>query len=260
MLLKDKVAIVTGAGAGIGKAIALRYAREGADVVVAEINEETGPQTAAEVTALGRRGLFVKTDVAKVSEINAMVAKTVETFGKIDILVNDATYTDYFDFFELTEETWDLILSIAAKGTFFCMQAVAREMVKNKSGKIITIASIAAKGFRLSSNLAYSAAKGAQISMTRTAALQLAPHNINVNAICPGPTRTGGIYHRVKNEIMKRENMTEEKALAELYSFIPLKRSSSGDDIANMAAFLASDEAGMITGQSYNVDGGLIFD
>ena len=154
MLLKDKIAIVTGAGVGMGKAIALRYAKEGAHVVVAEIND-SGQQTAAEVSAHDRRGLFVKTDMSKLSDINAMIAKTVETFGRIDILMNNAGVTKKLDFFEVTEADWDWIHSVNAKGLFFCMQAVAREMVKRKEGRIINTASIAGKGFRGTSNIAY---------------------------------------------------------------------------------------------------------
>jgi NAD(P)-dependent dehydrogenase (short-subunit alcohol dehydrogenase family) len=259
MLLKDKIAIVTGAGTGMGKAIALRYAKEGAHVVAAEINEATGQQTAAEVSAHDRRGLFVKTDMGKVSDINAMVAKTMETFGRIDILMNNAGVTKKLDFFEVTEADWDWIHSVNARGVFFCMQAVAREMVKNKSGKIINIASIAGKGFRGTSNISYAGSKGAVIAMTRIGASQLAKYNINVNSICPGATRTE-LYDQVMKEIVKRENITEEQAIARMDASIPLRRSNTGDDIANMAAFLASEEARNITGQSYNVDGGLMWD
>jgi NAD(P)-dependent dehydrogenase (short-subunit alcohol dehydrogenase family) len=259
MLLKDKIAIVTGAGVGMGKAIALRYAKEGAHVVAAEINEATGVQTAAEVSAHDRRGLFIKTDMAKLSDINAMVAKTVETFGRIDILMNNAGVTRKLDFFEVTEADWDWIHSVNAKGVFFCMQAVAREMVKNNSGKIINTASIAGKGFRGTSNISYAGSKGAVIAMTRIGASQLAKYNINVNSICPGATRTE-LYDQIMKEIVKRENITEEQAVARMDASIPLRRSNTGDDIANMAAFLASDEARNITGQSFNVDGGLMWD
>lgn len=259
MLLKDKIAIVTGAGVGMGKAIALRYAKEGAHVVAAEINEATGVQTAAEVSAHDRRGLFIKTDMAKLDDINALVAKTVETFGRIDILMNNAGVTKKLDFFEVTEADWDWIHSVNAKGVFFCMQAVAREMVKNKSGRIINIASIAGKGFRGTSNISYAGSKGAVIAMTRIGASQLAKYNINVNSICPGATRTE-LYERIMREIVQRENITEEQAIARMDASIPLRRSNTGDDIANMAAFLASDEARNITGQSFNVDGGLMWD
>jgi len=259
MLVKDKIAIVTGSGAGMGKAIALRYAREGAHVVCAEINDATGNQTAVEVSAHDRRGLFVKTDMSKLSDINAMVAKTVETFGRIDILMNNAGVTRKLDFFEVTEKDWDWIHSVNAKGVFFCMQAVAREMVKRKEGKIINIASIAGKGFRGTSNISYAGSKGAVIAMTRIGASQLARYNINVNAINPGATRTE-LYDRVMKEIVEREKITEAEAMARMDASIPLRRSNSDDDIANMAAFLASDEARNITGQSFNVDGGLMWD
>ena len=259
MLLKDKIAIVTGAGVGMGKVIALRYAKEGAHVVAAEINEATGQQTAAEVSAHDRRGLFVKTDMGKLSDINAMVAKAMETFGRIDILMNNAGVTKKLDFFEVTEADWDWIHSVNAKGVFFCMQAVAREMAKNKSGRIVNIASIAGKGFRGTSNISYAGSKGAVIAMTRIGASQLAKHNINVNSICPGATRTE-LYDQVMHEIVKRENITEEQAIARMDASIPLRRSNTPDDIANMAAFLASDEARNITSQSFNVDGGLMWD
>ncbi len=259
MLLKDKIAIVTGAGTGMGKAIALRYAREGAHVVLAEINEASGQQAAAEVSAHDRRGLFVKTDLGKTESINSMVAKTMETFGRIDILMNNAGVTKKLDFFEVTEADWDWIHNINARGVFFCMQAVAREMVKNKAGKIINIASIAGKGFRGTSNISYAGSKGAVIAMTRIGASQLAKHNINVNSICPGATRTD-LYDQIMKEIVQREGITEEQAIARMDASIPLRRSNSGDDIANMAAFLASDEARNITGQSFNVDGGLMWD
>ncbi len=173
MLLKDKIAIVTGGGVGIGKAIALRYAREGAHVVVAEINEATGRQTAAEVSAQNRRGLFVKTDMSNLSEINAVVAKTVATFGRIDVLMNNAGVNKKLDFFEVTERDWDWIHSINAKGLFFCMQAAAREMARSNYGKIVNLASIGGKGFRGTSNVAYAGSKGAVITMTRIAASQL---------------------------------------------------------------------------------------
>jgi 3-oxoacyl-[acyl-carrier protein] reductase len=259
MWLKDQIAIVTGAGTGMGKAIALRYAREGAHVVIAEIDPASGQQTATEVSAHDRRGLFIQTDISKLSDINALVAKTVETFGRIDILVNNAGVTKSLGFFDVTEADWDWIHSINAKGLFFCMQAVAREMAKRNHGKIINIASIAGKGFRGTSNIAYAGSKGAVIAMTRIGASQLAQYNINVNAICPGATRTS-LYERVMKQLTEREGITEAQATARLDASIPLRRANTPDDIANMAAFLASDEARNITGQSFNVDGGLMWD
>ncbi len=259
MLLKDKIAVVTGIGTGMGKAIALRYAREGAHVVGAEIDEASGQQTAAEVSAHDRRGLFVKTDMGRLADIKAMVAKAVDTFGQIDILVNNAGVTRSLGFFDVTEEDWDWIHSVNAKGVFFCMQEVAREMAKRNEGRIVNIASIAGKGFRGTSNISYAGSKGAVIAMTRIGASQLAKHNINVNAICPGATRTS-LYDRVMEQLTEREGISEAEAIARMDASIPLKRSNTPDDIANMAAFLASDEARNITGQSFNVDGGLMWD
>ncbi len=259
MLLKDKIALVTGIGTGMGKAIALRYAREGAHVVGAEIDEASGQQTAAEVSAHDRRGMFIKTDMGKVDDIKSLVAKAIETFGQIDILVNNAGVTRSLGFFDVTEEDWDWIHSVNAKGVFFCMQEVAREMAKRNEGRIVNIASIAGKGFRGTSNISYAGSKGAVIAMTRIGASQLAKHNINVNAICPGATRTS-LYERVMQQLTEREGITEAEAAARMDASIPLKRSNTPDDIANMAAFLASDEAMNITGQSFNVDGGLMWD
>ena len=259
MLLKDKIAVVTGIGTGMGKAIALRYAREGAHVVGAEIDEASGQQTAAEVSAHDRRGLFVKTDMGRLADIKAMVAKAVDTFGQIDILVNNAGVTRSLGFFDVTEEDWDWIHAVNAKGVFFCMQEVARDMAKRNEGRIVNIASIAGKGFRGTSNISYAGSKGAVIAMTRIGASQLARHNINVNAICPGATRTS-LYDRVMEQLTEREGISEAEAIARMDASIPLKRSNTPDDIANMAAFLASDEARNITGQSFNVDGGLMWD
>ncbi len=259
MLLKDKIAVVTGIGTGMGKAIALRYAREGAHVVGAEIDEASGQQTAAEVSSHDRRGLFVKTDMGRLADIKAMVAKAVDTFGQIDILVNNAGVTRSLGFFDVTEEDWDWIHAVNAKGVFFCMQEVAREMAKRNEGRIVNIASIAGKGFRGTSNISYAGSKGAVIAMTRIGASQLARHNINVNAICPGATRTS-LYDRVMEQLTEREGISEAEAIARMDASIPLKRSNTPDDIANMAAFLASDEARNITGQSFNVDGGLMWD
>jgi len=259
MRLQDKVAIVTGAGSGVGKAVALRYAREGAQVVVAEIQPATGEKTTAEITAAGGRAVFLRTDTSSLKDIDALVAGTVRAFGRVDILMNNAGVTKKLDFFEVSEADWDWIHSINAKGVFFCMQAAAREMAKQRAGKIVNIASIAGKGFRGTSNVAYAGSKGAVIALTRVGASQLAKHNINVNAICPGVTRTE-MYDRIIKGVAEREKITEAEAVARMDASIPLRRSNSPDDIAHMAVFLASEEAHNITGQSFNVDGGIMFD
>lgn len=256
MRLENKIAIVTGAGRGMGNAITRRFADEGAQVVIAEVDEASAHQTLEQI---GRRGILVMTDMSSVAEINALVDKTIAQYGRVDILVNNAGVTKSLGFFDVTEADWDWMHSINARGLFFCMQRVAREMVKQHAGKIVNIASIAGKGFRGTSNIAYAGSKGAVIAMTRIGAAQLARDNINVNAICPGATRTH-MYETIQNEIVAKRGMSVEEAQRRMDAQIPLGRSNSPADIANMACFLASAEADNITGQSYNVDGGLVWD
>ena len=256
MRLENKVAVITGAGRGMGHAMALRFANEGAQVVVAEIHQPSANETFEQI---GRRGMLAFTDMSKVADINALIDKTLAQFGRIDVLVNNAGVTKSLGFFDVTEADWDWMHSINARGLFFCMQRAAREMVKQKSGKIINIASIAGKGFRGTSNIAYAGTKGAVIAMTRIGASQLARHNINVNAICPGATRTH-MYETLQHELVERRGIDPNEAQRRLDAMIPLGRSNSPDDIANMACFLASNESDNITGQSFNVDVGLMWD
>ena len=224
-------------------------------MVVADINGLAAEATAASVSGFQRRSLALHTDVGDVQQIDDMVRRAIETFGRIDILVSNAGVTRRADIMDLTEHDWDRIHRVNAKGVFFCLQRVAREMIPRRSGRIINIASIAGKGYAGTSNAAYAASKGAVIALTKTASQQLARHNINVNAICPGVTRTAlsedNLRVRAQQEGVTVEEMERRRA-----SVIPLQRANDPEDIAAMAVFLASPGARNITGQSYNVDGG----
>jgi NAD(P)-dependent dehydrogenase (short-subunit alcohol dehydrogenase family) len=259
MELKDQVAIVTGAGQGIGRATALAFAKAGASVACIDIKGDAASAVAAEAGKLGPRAIAVTADLGDVKEIDRMVSEVVAAFGKVDILVNNAGVTRKAYIMDLTEADWDRIHRVNAKGVFFCLQRVAREMIPRKSGRIINIASVAGKGFPGTSNAVYAASKGAVISLTKTASQQLGMHNINVNSICPGIVKTA-IWDDIVTTLAKSEGRPAEEIEARLVASVPLKRANEPEDIAAMAVFLASPGARNITGQSYNVDGGLIPD
>src|SRR3954470_9077098 len=189
-LLQDKVVLVTAAGAGIGKATALAMAEAGATVAAADIDAAAAARTVAEIASNTRRALAIAADCGDLASIDAMISRVVEEFGRLDTIVNNAGVTRFAAIMDLTEAGWDRIHRVNAKGVFFCLQRAAREMLKTGGGRIINIASISARGYAGASNAAYSASKGAVIALTQKASHELAPHNINVNAICPGVTRT----------------------------------------------------------------------
>jgi NAD(P)-dependent dehydrogenase (short-subunit alcohol dehydrogenase family) len=257
MTLNGKVALVTGAASGIGKACALALAEAGAQVVAADINAAGARSTADAIAAFQRHSIAVAADVGDLGQIDNMVKQALAAYGQIDIVVNNAGVTRRADIMELTEADWDRIHRVNAKGVFFCLQRVAREMIPKRAGRIINIASIAGKGYAGTSNAAYAASKGAVISLTRTASQQLAKYDINVNSICPGVTRTA-----LSNDNLAVRAREAGVSVAEMERLrvadIPLRRANEPEDIAAMAVFLASPGARNITGQNYNVDGGII--
>ncbi len=257
MTLAGKVALVTGAGSGIGRACAVALAEAGAAVVAADIDAAAANATAELVAQGQKRVIGVAADVGDLGEIDAMVKTAIAAFGQIDILINNAGVTRSAYIMDLTEADWDRIHRVNAKGVFFCLQRVAREMIPRRTGRIINTASIAGKGFAGTSNAAYAASKGAVISLTYTAAQQLARHDINVNAICPGVTRTPLVTAMLAQRAAE-QGISVEEAERVFTKDIPLGRPNEPEDMAAMAVFLAGPGARNITGQTYNVDCGIV--
>ena len=258
MELQGKSAVVTGAGRGIGRAIALQLADAGARVAAADIDADNADDTSAAIQESGGESLSIHADVGDLAAIDRMILEARDAFGRIDVIVNNAGVTRFLDVMDVEEADWDRIHRVNAKGVFFCMQRAAREMIdQGDGGRIINIASIAGKGYAGTSNAAYAASKGAVISMTMIAAHQLGKHNINVNAICPGVTATDLSITNMRQRA-ERTGVTIDEMRAARDARIPIGRANEPEDIADMARFLAGPGARNITGQSFNVDGGLI--
>jgi len=247
MRLKDKVAIITGAGSGIGKASAILFAKEGAKVVVADWSEEGGQKTVEEIKAVGGEAVFIKTDVSKAADIDNMVSTCVSTFGKVDILYNNAGVASMGTIDKFTEEEWDKVLAVDLKGVFLGCKRAIPEMEKQGRGKIISTASIAGLvGFAGANG--YCAAKGGVVNLTRELALECAPKKINVNAIAPGIIETN----------MTKDILADPKQKEGMQAGTPYPRLGKPEDIANAALYLASDESDFVTGHTLVVDGGWI--
>jgi 3-oxoacyl-[acyl-carrier protein] reductase len=245
MRFKDKVVLVTGSAQGIGREIALAFAREGADTVISDVNLEKATQTSREVEALGRNSFAVELDVRDFNKVEETLNKILDKFAKVDILVNNAGITKDNLILRMSDADWDAVIDVNLKGAFNCIKAVSRVMMKQRAGKIINIASII--GIIGNAGQAnYAASKAGIIALTKTTAKEFASRNINVNAIAPGFIRTE-MTDRLPQDV-------KEKMLG----MIPLNKLGSPQDVANACMFLASEEASYITGQSIVVDGGMV--
>ena len=247
MRLKNKIAIVTGGGSGIGRGVSIAYAREGATVVVADLNLETAQETVTEIEAAGGKGLAVRVDVADPAQIAAMIETAKTTFGRIDILFNGAGIISNKPLLDITVEEWDRILTVNLRGEFLCLQAAARVMVEQGRGKIINITSVLAAQARIN-RAPYGAAKAGIVALTQSAAIELGPKGVYVNAIAPGSIQTG---------MTKGAPPTPEAAARKLAG-IPVRRLGVPEDLTGPAIFLASDESDYVSGIVMTVDGGFL--
>lgn len=255
MKLPGQVAIVTGGNKGIGRAISLGLADEGADVVIAARDMPAAGQVADQIKQKGRRSLSIRTDVTQNEQVEKMMERVLDEFGHIDVLVNNAGIFSMFPVEEITEEEWDRMMMVNVKGVFLCCRAVIKPMVKQSQGKIINISSVAGKiGVPLAAH--YCTSKFAVLGLTMSLALELAPHNIRVNAVCPGDINTQ-MLEKEWQRFGKIKGMIPEEVRRTKLAGIPLRRVGQPEEIAKAVIFLASLDSSYITGQTINVDGGM---
>jgi NAD(P)-dependent dehydrogenase (short-subunit alcohol dehydrogenase family) len=254
--LSGQVAIVTGAGRGIGRATALELARMGADILIAEMDKAGAERTAAEVKDIGRRVSVVPTDVTRRADLETMADRARVELGRIDILVNNAGIYRAAAPLDVTEEHWDAIMNVNAKAVFFASQAVLPTMIAQKRGAIVSLASMAGK-IGNKNNLPYNASKAAVISMTKSLALAHAADGIRVNCVCPGFVETD-MWTYVSREQGKLMGLTPAEFTRQRASQVPLGRMERPEDVASVIGFLASSKSGYMTGQALSVDGGLV--
>lgn len=248
MELEGKVGIVTGSAKGLGKAIALKLAKEGCTIVASDIDKDGASEVIKEIRSLGQDGIPVRADVSKKSDVEAMVKEVILKYGHIDILVNNAGICSLTPIIDITEEEWDRVMAINLKGTFLCSQAVFKEMTKKESGKIVNIASLAGKVGGIVTGAHYSASKAGVICFTKSLALQAALYKINVNAVCPGPQDT------------EMTSIWGDKINTSFRDTIPFKEYGKPDDVAEAVLFLVSERSRYITGEILDVNGGLYMD
>ena len=246
MRFQSRVVIITGSGSGLGRVLAHSFAGEGAAVVVADVVDQRATTVADEISEAGGSSLAQITDVTNAAGVEAMVGAARETFGSVDILVNNAAKATDADFLEVSEEAWDEDVAIALKGSFLCSQAVLGDMTENRSGVIINISSVNA--FAYFGNEAYSAAKAGIVNLTRSLAVRYGPFGVRVNAIAPGTLRTPAWEER---------RQKDPDVFDRVAKWYPLGRIGEPEDVAGAALFLASDEAAWISGAVLPVDGGL---
>ncbi len=258
MKMKLKNVCITGSGNGIGKAIAILLNKHGFNVACADINLKDAQNTLNEFTNKHVKAIAILADVSKISEVTKMINGVVNCFGSLHIMINNAGVTRTSDILDLTEEDWYWINNVNSKGTFFCLQAASEQMKLQKSGgRIINMSSVGAKGFVDVSNAIYAGSKGALVSLTKTAAQQLGKYNINVNSICPAPTYTDIVKKLIDTRALE-QNKSQNEILKYYMRDVPLGRFNEPADIAEMALFLSLESSKNISGQSFNVDGGLI--
>lgn len=257
MDLEGQAAIVTGAGRGVGRAIALELATQGADILVAEISRENAQAVAEEVRALGRRAVALRVDVTSRADLAAMATRAMQEFGRIDMLVNNAGVNSFASILEVTEEDWDFVMDVNAKAVFFASQAVFPHMMTAKHGSIVNLASMAGKLGSVYS-VAYATSKAAVISITRSLALSGAPYGIRANCVCPGYIYSTDMWRQVEAGVAEVLGSTPEAVNEQRLKSIPLGRWETPEDVAKLVAFLASDRAYYVTGEDVNVSGGLV--
>jgi meso-butanediol dehydrogenase/(S,S)-butanediol dehydrogenase/diacetyl reductase len=256
--LQGKVAIVTGGARGIGAAIVEGFAKEGANVVVADISLDFAQELAEKIGRGGVKVLAVKTDVTKKSDADNLVSTTLEELGKIDILVNNAGVARDTMFVDIEEEDWDLVNDVNAKGVYLVTRAVVPHMIAARYGKIINISSRSGKEGQIGLSH-YAASKFAVIGLTQALAKELGEYNINVNAVCPGILRTI-MWEGLLDARTKRQGLPREQILDGWIKQIPLKRPQNPEDIANVVLFLSSEVSRNMTGEAININGGLRMD